>query len=287
MPREDSERVRWTVGPRLVVMFLSLPLLSPACYNPGIKDGGLLCAEAGKSCPDGFKCNLADGHCYAVLTCSVPAVTPICADAPKAGAMCNPTCQTGCTCGRCNVSGAAAACTTSIGTVALGQICTLGKDNCQAGYVCLLESTTCGNNVGRCYQHCTTNAQCGTGGRTCEIPILDASDRDTGYKTCSLQAQPCNPVTTTMASNGCPNVGLGCYLSTSGATFCDCPSRATPAILGGVCEAYNDCAIGLVCTTSTSSVGAHCRQGCTPAGGGGCSNGLRCIPVGATYGYCG
>ena len=271
-------------------MALSLLLLSlaPACYNPSIKDGGLLCADAGKSCPDGFKCNVGDGHCYAVVTCSVPPPTPLCQDAPKTGAACNPTCQTGCTCGRCNVSGAVAVCSTTVGTVGLGQICTLGKDNCQPGFICLLESSTCGINIGRCYQHCTTNAQCGTG-RTCEIPILYTDnniEKDTGYKTCSLQGQACNPVVTT--GNGCAIPALGCYLNSSGATFCDCPQRATPVSLGGVCDVYNDCAAGLVCTTSTILAGAHCRQACTQsAGAAGCPTGQRCVALGPTYGSCG
>jgi hypothetical protein len=283
MLTQNRRRVRWTAAMRLLVTALSLPLLSPACYNPSIKDGGLLCAEAGKSCPDGFKCNLADRHCYAVVTCSVPAVTPICQDPPSAGTTCNPTCQTGCTCGRCNVSGSAAGCFTTVGTVGLGEICTLGKDNCKPGYICLLEASTCGMNVGRCYQHCTTNAQCGTG-RNCEIPILDSSNRDTGYKTCSLQAQPCNPVVTT--GNGCAIPALGCYLSAAGATFCDCPNRVTPGILGGVCDVYNDCGPGLVCTGSAGSVGLHCRQACTVGATGGCPNGQRCTAIGTMYGYC-
>ena len=265
----------------LLVMAVLLSWSTPACFNPTITDGNLLCAEAGKACPDGFSCNAMDHKCHAVVTCSSPAVTHLCEDAPKSGADCNPTCQTGCACGRCNVIGPTPICSTSTGNVGLGQVCTPGaKDNCQAGFICLLES--CGTNLGRCYQHCTTAAQCGTG-RLCEIPILDGTTgRDTGYRTCSLAPQMCNPAAT--STTGCPNAALSCFLNTDATTFCDCPN-APGAILGAVCDNYNDCLPGLVCTSSTGSVGTHCRQSCTVSGPA-CATGQRCVPVGSTYGYC-
>jgi hypothetical protein len=269
----------------VVAALLSLPLLAPACYNPSILDGGLQCADGGKPCPDGFTCRASDRRCWAVMpsTCSVPAPAAICQDAPAAGTACNPTCQTGCACGRCNVSGAAAVCTTSIGPGKVGEICTPNKDNCAAGFICLLEADTCGANLGRCYQHCTTTAQCGTG-RICNIPILDGSNKDTGYKTCSLLAQACNPTVAT--GNLCPSAALGCYLMTTGATVCDCPNNATSAILGGVCNVYNDCAPGLVCAAVAGTVGSHCRQGCALMGTNTCPSGPHCVAVGTTYGYC-
>lgn len=262
-----------------------------ACYNPSITDHGFICADAGKRCPDGFVCNPTTLRCDAVVKCSVPKQTQICSDEPKAGTRCNPACQTGCACGRCNVAGADASCTTVIGTATLGQLCTPNKDNCASGLICLLEPSTCGTDVGRCYQHCTASgavaAQCGTG-RSCEIPILDSAGKDTTYRTCGLASQPCNPIAIT--NNGCPSAAFGCYLNTAGAaTYCDCPNTTTLVILGGSCAAYNDCAAGLVCTTSAGSVGPHCRQVCTQSNSGGgtsCPNGQRCVPIGATYGYC-
>jgi hypothetical protein len=263
--------------------------LGASCYNPAILDEGFICAEAGKRCPDGFECNAAN-KCKAVVKCPVPPQTPICTDPQKAGTDCNPACQFGCACGRCNVANASAKCTTVVGTAMLGQLCTPNNDNCAAGLICLLEPDTCGSNVGRCYQHCTASgsaaAQCGTG-RACEIPILDSLGKDTTYRTCGLAAQTCNPAT----NNGCPSAAFSCYLNTAGAaTLCDCPNTATPVILGGVCAVYNDCAAGLVCTTSAGSVGPHCRQICTQSSSGqgnGCPSGQRCFAIGATYGYCG
>ena len=284
MAMANSGYARGRLAPvALWSLALLLPAWSLACYNPTITDAGLQCADAGKACPDGFECDATDHKCHATVKCSTPAVTPLCQDAAKAGAMCNPTCQVGCACGRCNVVGASPICSTSVGTVKLGQVCTPGnKDNCEPGFICLLES--CGTNLGRCYQHCTTTAQCGTG-RTCEIPILDGTTgRDTGYRTCSLQTQPCNPVAAA-AANGCPSASLTCFLNTDGTSFCDCPNDP-PAILGAVCSVYNDCGTGLVCTPSANSAGTHCRQACTVANSA-CANGQRCVPEGATYGYCG
>jgi hypothetical protein len=259
------------------------------CYNPSILNDGFICADAGKACPEGFQCDPMTHHCHAVEKCTVPTQTPLCQDDPKAGTACNPACQTGCACGRCNVAGKLAVCSTQIGTATLGQLCTPTKDNCAGGLICLLEPATCGDSVGRCYQHCTTSgapaAQCGAG-RACEIPILDTNGADTGYRACSLATQTCNPAAAAGTSNGCPSAAFGCYLNTTGGTtICDCPN--TPAvILGGVCSVYNDCAAGLVCTTSAGSVGPHCRQICTQGAATGCPTGQRCVTIGATYGYC-
>ncbi len=281
----------WQRGPmslltsRAMSLVTWLALLAPAaCYNPSIKDGGFICADAGKPCPDGFSCNPMDGRCHAA---SCPKIDPICADQPAAGKVCNPTCQTGCPCGRCNVSGSAAACTITIGTVKLGDVCTPNNDNCAPGYICLVESDTCGTGFGRCYQHCTTNAQCATpAGRTCEIPIVDSSEKDTGYRTCSLAPATCNPLVTT--TNGCASPVLGCYVSSAGTTFCDCPNSKTAVALGGVCTAYNDCGPGLVCTPQPGLAGTHCRQTCATSGSNTCPNGQHCVAVatGAMYGYC-
>jgi hypothetical protein len=281
---------RTSLGLLLAVLTLALSLFSPiACYNPSIQDGGFLCAEAGKQCPDGFTCQ-SDGHCRSIAStkCPVPAITPLCIDQPVTGAACNPTCQTGCSCGRCNVFGSAAACVTNLGTLKLGDVCDPASDKCQPGYICLLEADTCGHNVGRCYQYCTTNAQCVSpppaASRTCEIPILDSNNIDTKYRTCSLGSQTCNPMATT--NNGCPNAGLGCYVNTAGATFCDCPNRAMPVALGGVCTAYNDCATGLICTPSAGLAGTHCRQTCLTSGTNTCPSGQHCVTVAGGYGYC-
>src|SRR5436190_2964618 len=88
-----------------------------ACYKPTIADGGLRCAPSGKQCPDDFVCG-TDLLCHSKGSpqgdagpCTSPPVTPTCQDPPAAGQACNPSCQTGCACGRCNVVGNKATCT--------------------------------------------------------------------------------------------------------------------------------------------------------------------------------
>jgi hypothetical protein len=247
------------------------------CYSPKIVDGGLICASGGK-CPDGFQCNPADNHCYTAGSgCATPAVTALCQDPPATGSACNPTCQTGCACGRCNVSGLAAVCAPFIGTGALGQVCTPERDNCQAGFICLLEA--CGSQLGRCYRHCATAAQC-PDGTSCEIPILNAAGTDTGFRTCGLAPQACDPI----AKTGCPAAALGCYLDSAGSTICDCPSNA--AVEGGACNTYNDCAAGLTCVGGSGTQGgSQCRPICLQSKPT-CATGKTCLAVGSTYGYC-
>jgi hypothetical protein len=258
-----------------------LPVLAwVGCYNPQIVDGGLVCADAGEACPDGFHCNPVDHRCHkAVPQCSTAPVTALCQEQPSAGTACNPTCQTGCACGRCNVAGTAAVCTETVGTKQLSQVCTTGSDDCAPGLICLLES--CGAQLGRCYRHCTSASQCQSG-VACQLPILDSAGNDTNFKTCDLAPETCDPV----ARTGCLNAALNCYLDSGGATFCDCPSGNTPVAQGGACTGYNDCAAGLACVSVAGVTGLRCRQLCTQARST-CNNGQRCIPAGATYGYCG
>jgi hypothetical protein len=257
-------------------------LAAVGCYNPTIVNGGLICAggDGGARCPDGFQCSPVDNHCYQTgSACPTAAVTPICQEPPAAGSACNPSCQTGCACGRCNVGDdGAAVCAPFIGTQSLGQTCAPDRDDCQAGLICLLES--CGARLGRCYQHCTTSAQCATG-VSCDIPILDAAGNDTGFQTCDLAPQDCDPV----AGGGCPATALGCYLDGAGSTICDCPHRALAA--GSACDVYNDCAAGLACVAEAGVAGSHCRSICRPAASpSSCASGLRCVPTGSQYGYC-
>jgi hypothetical protein len=250
------------------------------CYNPNITDGGFLCGggDGGTRCPEGFTCNLNDHRCYksGETTCSTQ-VTPLCQDPPKVGATCNPACQTGCACGRCNIEGSAPVCAASVGTKTLGQTCSPTNDDCQPGLICLLEG--CGTQLGRCYQHCTSTGQCHAG-TACSIPILNGAAVDTGYRACDLAPQDCDPI----GKTGCPNAALTCYLDSAGATLCDCPNRTVAA--DGACSVFNDCAAGLVCVTPAGATTARCRPICLQSGQGGCPNGRRCIADGARYGYC-
>jgi hypothetical protein len=290
MGRPDREakgartRARLTGALRGLLMLASLggALHAGGCYNPNITDGGFLCGggDGGTRCPEGFTCNLNDRRCYksGETTCSTQ-VTPLCAEQPKAGTACDPACQTGCACGRCNISGSAPACVSSVGMKTLGQTCSPTNDDCQPGLICLLEA--CGTQLGRCYQNCTSTAQCKSG-TTCSIPILSGSQVDTGYRACDLAPQDCDPI----GKTGCPNAAFTCYLDSAGATLCDCPNRAAPVATDGACSAFNDCAAGLVCVTPAGATAARCRPICLQSGTSTCANGRRCVADGARYGYC-
>jgi hypothetical protein len=277
-------RAAWLLG-----MGAGLIISGVGCYNPKIQEGGFLCATAGTRCPEGFSC-AADNRCRknpvpipdaGEPMCKSPPVTPTCQEAARAGNDCNPTCQKGCDCGRCNVVGSVARCVPT-GTMKLGEICTLGNaDNCGAGLICLQE--VCGNGLGRCYRHCSTTDQCE--GTICQIPIEDAMGKDTGFRTCDVPGQACDPVNNT----GCPSPALNCYLTSANQTLCDCPNN--PAQMGmnnDPCTIYSDCAAGFVCISGVGGVpGAHCHFTCNVASPS-CPSG-RCIPAGtgAMYGYCG
>jgi hypothetical protein len=248
------------------------------CYNPNVQDGGFLCG-ADKRCPDGYSC-AADNRCRKSAdggVCSSPPVTMLCSDEPASGQICNPTCQTGCACGRCNVVGDSSACTPA-GTKALGQVCNIGADDCSAGYICLAEA--CGNSLGRCYRHCTTSDQCM--GTICQIPIDDAAGNHTGFKACDVPIQTCDPVQNT----GCPDPALNCYMTSTNQTLCDCPSSGTPRMQGESCNVYNDCAAGLICV-SVGTGGPQCRRLCRVAAGALCAASTSaCVSLNGTYGYC-
>jgi hypothetical protein len=274
-------------GPRRWLSALVLGAAVLACYRPTIQDGGLLCdltvVDESFQCPEGFKC-AADNHCWRDPTkvkgdggdgkpaCQLPFVTPLCADPPAAGQACNPACQTGCECGRCNVVGGVPTCVAP-GGIKLGEVCKLGaEDNCAPGLYCQREG--CGNELGRCYRHCTKNDQCT--GSVCSFTI-DA----TAFKLCEVAPQTCDPLNDT----GCPSPALHCYITSGDQTLCDCARNATgKGLTGDPCVFYSDCAPGYVCFRSAGEE-PKCRAACliaTPA----CGAGEACTG-GTKYGHCG
>jgi hypothetical protein len=250
------------------------------CYRPSIEDGGFLCNTDGKPCPDGFSC--VQGRCMrggaddgGANNCTFDVVAQLCDDPANAGEMCNPACQTGCPCGRCNVANGKSICT-AVGTKMLGEKCNPTADDCGAGLICLGEM--CGNHLGRCYQHCDKDQQCTGNGSLCQIPILDAQGLDSGYKVCDLATQTCDPI----ADTGCPDPALHCYLTSGDQTLCDCANRNQT--LNQDCSLYNDCApdMGLVCVT-VSGV-SRCMFACDQTAP--VCAGKPCVATGAKYGYC-
>jgi len=279
--------VRRAAGPALAAV---AAVALSGCYKPNIQDGGFLCATSGKACPDGFGC-AADMRCYlnpdsvpdgGQPMCSSPPVTPTCQDGPLSGEDCNPTCQKGCECGRCNVVSSGHSACVPAGTIKLGEICKLANaDNCAPGLICLQE--LCGNNLGRCYKHCTSNDQCD--GTICQIPIPDAHGQASGFLTCDVPSHVCDPVNNT----GCPDVAFDCFLTSASLTLCDCPGAPPGGKNGDPCTIYSDCAVGFVCVGGVGGVAEpRCRFACTVANPA-CTAGTTCIPTGtgAKFGYCG
>jgi hypothetical protein len=261
------------------------------CYKPDIVEGGLACSPDGL-CPEGLQC-ASNKRCYrdpSVVVpdggssmCTSPPVTPTCQDDPKPGELCNPACQKGCECGRCNVVSSGHSACVPAGTVQLGEVCKTGAtDDCAPGLICLTE--VCGNNLGRCYKHCTTTDQCN--GTICQIPIEDSHGNDTGFRTCDVPPHACDPVNNT----GCPDVAFNCYLTSASLTLCDCPGVNPGGKNGDPCTIYTDCEPGYVCVSGGAGGGAQarCRVACTVASPA-CQAGTNCIPTGtgAKFGYCG
>jgi hypothetical protein len=287
------------LAPAAIAFVLFVLSSASGCYKPSILDGGFLCSKSG-ACPDGFKCG-ADKHCSvmplaavpdagpgtdgpkeAPPDCTSPPVTALCSAAPAAGQACNPTCQTGCACGRCNVVGKTATCVPN-GTVLLGELCTYGSDNCAAGLICLREQDGCGNPViARCYRHCTVDAQCGTD-TFCQISIQDSAKNDTGFSACDVPPRDCDPV----ANTGCPSPALNCYYTSLNETVCDCATGTGKN--GDKCAVYSDCAPGFVCISLAGAAGARCQFECKVGVAANCPSGTTCMTTttGAKYGYCG
>lgn len=277
---EPSPRSTASLGALLVVAFAAQ---AGGCYRPNIKDGSIRCDktfEEDFQCPEGFRCAV-DDHCWRDPTqvkpdggkpmCTLPKVTALCADPPAAGQACNPTCQTGCECGRCNVVAGVPTCVAP-GAVKLGDVCKVGaQDDCAPGLYCAKEA--CGDNLGRCYRHCTTSDQCT--GSVCSFSI-----EATAFKLCEVAPQACDPV----KDMGCPSASLHCYITSGDQTLCDCARNGTKGMAGDPCVFYSDCAPGFVCFQSAGEE-PKCRAACNIAAPV-CGAGEACTG-GTKYGHCG
>jgi hypothetical protein len=258
---------------RALVVFSIAGFLAIGCYRPNVLSGGLVCAvgEDGGVCPDGFHCSKIDNHCYSgdggpevtVCTDASPTLFSVCNDPPPSGSECNPACQTGCTCGRCTVSGSKAVCTTP-GSKAVGELCDLTNDNCAVGLGCVKDG--CGTNLGRCRQFCRSSAEC-TGG--CNLLVGAIS-------VCEPPSQSCNPVG---AGSGCPDPALTCYLEGT-TTICDCGGSLAE---GMGCTFSSECAPGMTCIGFMGSPSCHV----VCSGQQDCSSGQVCDKtIGGTFGFC-
>ncbi len=207
---------------------------------------------SGKSCgPDG-----CGGTCG---TCSG---TQLCASGQCQA--CDPVSQLGCAVGeRCRWNGTAPQCTTVIGTGTQGAQCS-SDSSCAKSFLC----AGVANNL-NCRKYCTTDSNCGTGGK-CAFPLAGA------LGVCST---PCDPLT----SGSCSSFSEQCYafsVSNGPAEVTDCQLAGSRSE-GGACSAVNTCA------TNTCVSGA-CRKLCSPGNSSTCGSGRTCtaVPGWSHYGAC-
>jgi hypothetical protein len=258
-------------------VLLVLGAFGSGCYKPKIQDGGLLCGDGG-ACPEGFKCR--DGKCRNTPPTVCPATNPhvdmICPAQP--GSPCDPICQTGCPCGRCNLNGYALDCTIA-GTKDTGAICNTTQDDCAPGNVCLND---CDGKIARCYRFCETGSASSPSvcaGQLCDVPVNDPDGGATELSVCEPPVRACNPVGD---SGDCGSAALGCYITSNGVTACDCKGAAQ---LGDPCGPYNSCAAGLRCVFVNGAT--TCFQTCLVSMPD-CAAPKVCkqAPGSPTYGYC-
>ncbi len=257
----------------VVILVAALGTLS-GCYKPTIDPGGFACGSLGQ-CPENFRC-ASDHRCYQGDAGVDRPTAPVCTSATpdalcerSAGTeQCNPTCNSGCTCGWCgiNASGAIACLMGTPGTKKVGELCDATRaSDCAPGLRCRAES--CG--VARCYKFCDSSADCPTAGATCSI---------NAGTLCSLPDPGCDAV----GDTGCPS-GLSCY-SNGSSTECACPGSAAA---GADCLGAEDCIPGYACVGSsnpaTQKTSYTCKKLCNTQVDCGLSG--LCSTYG-TFSYC-
>ena len=201
-------------------------------------------------------------------------------DQPLVGDQCDPICQQGCECGRCNLRDDKLDCVPA-GSKVAGDICNLGKDDCGAGLVCLNElcpeDPDAGQQVGRCYRYCAGDQHCD--GMSCNVPIMTAVAG--AMRACQLPPRACDPVS---ATTTCGSPLLGCYVESNGRLSCECMGTA---VRDEPCDFLTDCAPGFRCVREGGAATPRCRRVCR-LNGTDCMSGGTCTgtPGDATFGYC-
>lgn len=121
-----------------------------------------------------------------------------------------------------------------------------GPDDCTAGNVCVVESTT----VNQCRAFCASDADCGAGS-FCYYRLGDGA-----FQLCT---QPCSALLP--ATNGCQK-GLSCYVFGEEYTDCKAPGQVGA---NGSCASTFDCQPGYTCVATGGGGGTsagRCHQVC-------------------------
>ena len=209
---------------------------------------------------------------------SSPRIDPICPT--TLGSDCDPICQGGCECGRCNLVGNALMCM-PVGTKKRGEVCDVANDNCVPGNVCI---AYCGaGKPARCYRFCSKGATTDhslCGGNNCDVPANPGGQPE--WMVCEPPLEGCNPIGD---NNDCAEPSTyGCYVGPTGSPVCDCRGT-TPD--DGVCGPYNSCVPGFSCVQLRPGEPALCVRTCRLTGSD-CPGGAPCnqLPGNDTFGFC-
>jgi hypothetical protein len=319
------------------MLLLGSLLASAGCFRPKYLTGGYACGEDG-GCPSSQVCDPSSKLCVGSLGgaggkggeggkggmggrdagVDMPADRPctgaIASCQPSDAGLCDPVCNTGCSClKKCSVNGngeltcnvPTAGSPGLLGTCAQTAFGSTQTDNCAPGQVCVApRGDEC---LLRCYQFCRTNSDC-TNGASCSI------DAGSGASLCDVPPFPCDPVLNAAKFpqySNCPGGNfVGCYLSGNSLdTVCDCQDSPPDGSSGSnlqACVRSRDCFPGLVCIDPTGR-GKQCRKVCrlpgdgganltkTDAGEQGCANNdpTLCLPFllsngmpSTTFGFC-
>jgi hypothetical protein len=277
-------------------LMLVVTIGGAACFNTkNVQSGGLKCAPSSDpnnpgECPDGFFCG--EGHLcfkngtegvsfcragerppFGPLTCSAP-------DSNQITSLCDPVCQTGCTCQhRCQLTGEfnggySFACETPPGEPNLGDFaaCDGSNDLCKPGSACLAPPSESKGCVSRCYRYCRADSDCPKDSQ-CMFKI-DLADDKSKVLICSPPAVPCLPFQNDSAKL-CENSPTGdtCYVFSTDSpdiTMCDCAGTIKA---GDACLDPHSCVAGHEC------VGGICRKLCGLTGNAfSCPAGQSCLP---------
>jgi hypothetical protein len=168
------------------------------------------------------------------------------------------------------------------GDVSFGQTCDDG--DCEAGTICLPRD----ESPAVCKKFCNSHADCDGDGAFCTIDVLDDDDNIVA-SACTMD---CDPIGGAMS--GCPAPETKCIIrrANDAATIwgTDCVATGT-SLQGQSCATSEDCAAGLVCTTTMQCV-TLCDADAMPEtlcpGGTACqSDPNNPLTVGSTtYGIC-